>query len=99
MRGLRSTNCVLPFATDTWLQTAEWDEPESDLDDGHDVLDLQGEDGAGGAQDSWAGALLKTNLGGFLHGLTGTKVGDDGAGVTQAPGFLPCWEDGMARRR
>lgn len=56
------------------MQTAEWDEPESDLDE-DDVLDLNGSEDASENKESWAGALLKTSLGGFLHGLTGTKVG------------------------
>lgn len=56
------------------MQTPEWDEPDSDLDDDDDILDLDGGDEAVEADNSWAGALLKTSLGGFLHGLTGTKV-------------------------
>lgn len=55
------------------MQTAEWDEPESDLDE-DDILDLQASENADENKGSWAGTLLKTNLGGFLHGLTGTKV-------------------------
>lgn len=61
-----------------WLlvdsQIAEWDEPESDF--GEDVvLNLEGSEDASENKDSWTRSLLKTNLGGFLHGLTGTKVG------------------------
>lgn len=55
-------------------ETPEWDEPDSDLDDDDVILDLDGGDEAVEADNSWAGALLKTSLGGFLHGLTGTKV-------------------------
>ncbi|CAN0169032.1 unnamed protein product [Ectocarpus sp. 6 AP-2014] len=54
-------------------ETAEWDEPESDLDE-DDILDLQASENADENKGSWAGTLLKTSLGGFLHGLTGTKV-------------------------
>lgn len=58
------------FAT----QTAEWDRPQSEFDE-DDVLNLEGSEGDVENKDSWTGALLKTSLGGFLHGLTGTKVG------------------------
>ncbi|CAN0221316.1 unnamed protein product [Pylaiella littoralis] len=54
-------------------ETAEWDEPESDFDE-DDVLNLQGAEDDSQTKDSWAGSLLRTSLGGFLHGLTGTKV-------------------------
>ncbi|CAN0456090.1 unnamed protein product, partial [Ectocarpus sp. 8 AP-2014] len=54
-------------------ETAEWDEPESDLDE-DDILDLQASENADENKGSWAGTLLKTSLGGFIHGLTGTKV-------------------------
>lgn len=56
------------------VQAAEWEEPESDLDD-DDMFDLEGSDDIGENKQSWAEALLRTGLGGFLHGLTGTKVG------------------------
>lgn len=56
------------------IQTPEWDEADSDIDDNDDILDLDGGDEAVETDTSWAGALLKTSLGGFLHGLTGTKV-------------------------
>lgn len=64
-----------PVVVDThaYMQTAEWDEPESDLDE-DDILDLQALGNADENKGSWAGTLLKTGLGGFLHGLTGTKV-------------------------
>lgn len=55
------------------VQAAEWEEPESDLDDDN-MFDLEGSDDVGEIKQSWAGVLLKTSLGGFLHGLTGTKV-------------------------
>ena len=57
-----------------FIQTPEWDKPDSDLDDDDDILALDVGDEAAEADNSWAGALLKTSLGGFLHGLTGTKV-------------------------
>lgn len=55
-------------------QTAEWDKPQSEFDE-DDVLNLEGSEDGSENKDSWTGALLKTSLGGFLHGLTGTKVG------------------------
>lgn len=54
------------------MQTAEWDNPESDLE--NDIFDMEESEDAAENKDSWTGALLKTSLGGFLHGLTGTKV-------------------------
>lgn len=58
-------------------QTAEWEECESDLDE-DDIFDLEGTEGEGTGDHedkvTWTGALLKTSFGGFLHGLTGTKV-------------------------
>ena len=57
-------------------QIAEWDEPDSDLEDDSDILHLD-DDGdleTVGDKDSWAGALLRTSVGSFLHGLTGRKV-------------------------
>ncbi|CAB1104142.1 unnamed protein product [Ectocarpus sp. CCAP 1310/34] len=59
------------------MQTAEWDKPESDLDE-DDILDLQASENADESKGSWAGTMLKTSLGGFLHGLTGTKVLEEG---------------------
>lgn len=55
------------------MQTAEWDKPESDLDE-NDIFDMEESETAADSKGSWTGALLKTSLGGFLHGLTGTKV-------------------------
>ncbi|CAM9174810.1 unnamed protein product [Ascophyllum nodosum] len=57
-------------------EIAEWDEPDSDLEDDSDILHLD-DDGdleTVGDKDSWAGALLRTSVGSFLHGLTGRKV-------------------------
>eukprot|EP00752_Nemacystus_decipiens_P002225 g2111.t2 len=54
-------------------ETAEWDKPESDLDE-NDIFDMVKNEAAADNQSSWAGALLQTSVGGFLHGLTGTKV-------------------------
>lgn len=55
------------------MQIAEWDKAESDLDE-NDIFDMEESEDAAGTTGSWTGALLKTSLGGFLHGLTGTKV-------------------------
>lgn len=66
-------------------EEAEWNEADSDLEE-CDLLNLDGADGKkqeaqgkeqeveGNTSSSWAGAFLKTSWGGFLHGLTGTKV-------------------------
>lgn len=58
-------------------QIAEWDEPDSDLDDDDDLLHLEDETNdqeTTETKESWMGALLNTSVGSFLHGLTGTKV-------------------------
>ncbi|CAM9143730.1 unnamed protein product [Scytosiphon promiscuus] len=53
---------------------AEWDECESDLDE-DDIFDIgEHERSDNKDTDTWTAALLNTRLGGFLHGLTGTKV-------------------------
>lgn len=64
------------------MQEPEWNEEDSDVADDEDLLHLDRIDGEGGdetegreeSSTSWAGALLQTRWGSFLHGLTGTKV-------------------------
>lgn len=59
---------------DDLLKLGGGDEQEHEHQGVHGDGDVNAGAGEENASSSWAGVFLKTSLGGFLHGLTGTKV-------------------------